>query len=156
MFINFKYKYLYLTIYLTNIFFYNLFIFKKYMVRRTKPKLWKKIKKKVMAEEKGGPAGKWSARKAQLAVKQYKQQGGDYIDNISKKHNDLSVWTDQEWGYYNSYWKKKGGRYLPKKLWKSLTPRQIKITNQNKVKCGDKKKCPYEDFILKKFEKIKE
>ena len=122
------------------------------MVRRTKPQLWNKIKKNIMAGNKGGPAGKWSARKAQLAVKKYKEKGGGYTGKKSKK-NSMKKWTDQKWGYYNNYWKKKGGRYLPKKLWKLLTPLQIKKTNQNKVNCGNKK-CPYEDFILKKFKKI--
>ena len=92
------------------------------MVKRTKPKLWNKIKKQIMAGNKGGPAGKWSARKAQLAVKKYKKKGGGYIGS---KNNSMAKGTNQKWGYYNNYWKKKGGRYLPKKIWKLLTPRQI-------------------------------
>jgi|TARA_R110001599_G_scaffold185782_1_gene380026 hypothetical protein len=44
----------------------------------TKPTMRKKIFNRIMAGSKGGPAGKWSARKAQLLAKLYKAQGGGY------------------------------------------------------------------------------
>lgn len=40
--------------------------------------LRERIKKRVMAGTKGGKAGQWSARKAQLLAKQYKAKGGGY------------------------------------------------------------------------------
>ena len=45
---------------------------------RSDPKLWERIKKKVTAGDKGGEKGEWSARKAQLAVVEYKKAGGGY------------------------------------------------------------------------------
>lgn len=44
----------------------------------TKPTLRKRIFNKIMKGSKGGPAGKWSARKAQLLAKEYKAAGGGY------------------------------------------------------------------------------
>ena len=51
------------------------------MTERTNPKLWEKIKSDIMKGDRGGNAGEWSARKAQLAVLEYKKQGGGYIGN---------------------------------------------------------------------------
>ena len=45
---------------------------------KANPRLWESIKKKVKAGSKGGPKGKWSARKAQLLAKKYKAKGGGY------------------------------------------------------------------------------
>lgn len=44
----------------------------------TKPGMRKRLFKKIMAGSKGGPAGKWSARKAQMLAKEYKAAGGGY------------------------------------------------------------------------------
>jgi len=44
----------------------------------TKPTMRKNLFKKIMAGTKGGRAGQWSARKAQLLAKLYKQNGGGY------------------------------------------------------------------------------
>ena len=46
----------------------------------TKPKLRERLKKRIMAGSKGGKAGQWSARKAQLVAKKYKEAGGGYKD----------------------------------------------------------------------------
>ena len=45
---------------------------------RTHPELWEEVKAEVKEGEKGGKAGEWSARKAQLAVQEYKKRGGGY------------------------------------------------------------------------------
>ena len=50
----------------------------KKKVIRTNPKLWEKVKNEVLKGSKGGKKGQWSARKAQLAVKKYKDKGGKY------------------------------------------------------------------------------
>ena len=42
----------------------------------TEPKLRAKLKDKIQAGNKGGKKGQWSARKAQLLVKQYEKAGG--------------------------------------------------------------------------------
>lgn len=44
----------------------------------TKPTMRKALVAKVKAGTKGGDAGQWSARKAQLVAKEYKAKGGKY------------------------------------------------------------------------------
>ena len=46
----------------------------------TKPALRKRLNKKILAGTKGGRAGQWSARKAQMLAKQYKARGGGYTN----------------------------------------------------------------------------
>ena len=44
----------------------------------TKPTMRKNLFNKIKAGTKGGKAGQWSARKAQMLAKQYKAKGGGY------------------------------------------------------------------------------
>ena len=44
----------------------------------TKPTMRKRLFEKIKAGTKGGKAGQWSARKAQLLAKEYKSKGGGY------------------------------------------------------------------------------
>jgi len=44
----------------------------------TKPSMRKRLFEKIKAGTKGGKAGQWSARKAQLLAKEYKSKGGGY------------------------------------------------------------------------------
>jgi hypothetical protein len=44
----------------------------------TKPTMRKRLFNKIKAGTKGGKAGQWSARKAQMLAKQYKEAGGGY------------------------------------------------------------------------------
>ena len=44
----------------------------------TKPAMRKKLFEQIKAGSKGGKAGQWSARKAQLLAKEYKAKGGGY------------------------------------------------------------------------------
>lgn len=46
----------------------------------TKPSLRKRLFSKIKAGGKGGKPGQWSARKAQMLAKQYKEAGGGYKD----------------------------------------------------------------------------
>ena len=46
----------------------------------TKPALRKRLFEKIKAGTKGGKAGQWSARKAQLLAREYKAAGGGYRD----------------------------------------------------------------------------
>jgi len=46
----------------------------------TKPTMRKALFNKIKAGTKGGDAGEWSARKAQLLASQYKAKGGGYKD----------------------------------------------------------------------------
>lgn len=46
----------------------------------TKPKMRKRMFRRILAGTKGGKAGQWSARKAQLLAARYKKNGGGYRD----------------------------------------------------------------------------
>jgi len=46
----------------------------------TKPSLRKRLFNSIKAGTKGGKAGQWSARKAQLLAARYKKAGGGYRD----------------------------------------------------------------------------
>jgi len=46
----------------------------------TKPSMRKRLFNKIKSGGKGGKPGQWSARKAQMLAKQYKQSGGGYKD----------------------------------------------------------------------------
>lgn len=97
---------------------------------RTNEKLWIKVKNQVQASDKGGNKGQWSARKAQIAVQQYKKLGGKYKYPKDPK-NSLTKWTKEEWGYVG---KPKASRYLPKKARESLTRGEKAATSRAKNK----------------------
>ena len=44
----------------------------------TKPTMRKRLFSKIKSGSKGGRAGQWSARKAQMLAKEYKAKGGGY------------------------------------------------------------------------------
>jgi ribosomal protein L17 len=44
----------------------------------TKPTMRKNLFNKIKAGNKGGSRGQWTARKAQMLAKQYKERGGGY------------------------------------------------------------------------------
>lgn len=44
------------------------------VAKKTKPQLRERVKNKWKASSKGGDAGEWSARKAQLATKEYQKK----------------------------------------------------------------------------------
>lgn len=46
----------------------------------TKPAMRKRLFEKIKAGSKGGKAGQWSARKAQMLAQEYKKAGGGYRD----------------------------------------------------------------------------
>ena len=46
----------------------------------TKPTMRKNLFNKIKAGNKGGSRGQWTARKAQMLAKQYKERGGGYRD----------------------------------------------------------------------------
>ena len=121
---------------------------------KSNPKLWESIKNKIKAGDKGGPNNKWSARKAQLAVAEYKKRGGKYKGSKSKI-NSLTKWSKEKWDYINPKSKKtKKGRYLPEIIRKSLTKKEKQIENRRK---GSKrgKWISYSKSVSKKFKKYK-
>ena len=99
---------------------------------KTDPKLWDKVKQAVTRADKGGKPGQWSARKAQMAVQDYKAEGGGY-KGAKSPDNHLAQWTHEDWGT------KSGGpsgetgeRYLPKKAREALSDRQYARTTKKK------------------------
>jgi hypothetical protein len=81
------------------------------------PALWGRVKRKWLRSEKGGVAGKWNARKAMLAVQEYKMRGGTYIGPPSRD-NSLKKWAREDWGYIDG---DPAGRYLPAAVRSALT-----------------------------------
>jgi hypothetical protein len=101
---------------------------------KTNPKLWDKIVSEVKRGTKGGKSGEWSARKAQLSVKLYKEQGGGYKGKKSPS-NSLIKWTKQDWTTKSGEPSlKTGERYLPKKAIKSLSSKEYSATTTAKRK----------------------
>jgi hypothetical protein len=127
---------------------------KRNTAERSDPALWDRVKKKVIRSPKGGPKGKWSARKAQLAVALYKKSGGKYIGKKSKK-NSLVKWTKEKWGYIDEKRSdEKYGRYLPLRVRQHLTPAEKRTENRRKgTRQG--KHIPYSKSVLKKFRKYR-
>ena len=99
---------------------------------RTDPKLWDKVKAEVTHGDKGGAPDQWSARKAQLAVSEYKKQGGGYKGRKSAD-NHLAQWTHEDWGTKSG---KPSGetheRYLPKAARQKLTDAEYRRTTAKK------------------------
>ena len=110
---------------------------------KTKGAMWKRIVASVKAGSKGGNAGQWSARKAQLATARYKKAGGGYKGKKSSD-NKLSKWSKQKWDYVSKgdekKPKKKRGRYLPESVRKSLTKSEKASTNRKKKAASAKGK----------------
>jgi len=125
------------------------------VAKKTKPKLWKRIVSSVKAGSKGGRAGQWSARKAQIATARYKKAGGGYRGKKSSS-NKLSKWSKQKWGYVSKGDEKKPrakrGRYLPEKVRKNMSPAEKAATNRRKrvaSKAG-KQKAKYSKSVARK------
>lgn len=100
------------------------------------PELREKLKEQIMAGDKGGAPGQWSARKAQLLAHEYRKAGGSYVgDKPTETQQHLQEWTKQDWQTSDGKpAEREDGttRYLPKKAWVELTPAQRKATNAKK------------------------
>ena len=99
--------------------------------------LRERIKKRVMAGTKGGKAGQWSARKAQLVAQEYEKAGGGYTGSKTKAQKSLSKWTGEEWGTKSGKPstqgpKATGERYLPKAAREALSPQEYAATTRAK------------------------
>jgi len=105
--------------------------------KKTNPAKWKRIVAAVKAGTKGGRAGQWSARKAQIATARYKKSGGGY-KGAKKASNSLSKWSKQKWRTSDGSKSEGKKRYLPDAAWKALSPSEKKATNRAKAK-GNKK-----------------
>jgi hypothetical protein len=100
--------------------------------RKTDPKLWRRVKAKVTRGSKGGRPGQWSARKAQLAVHDYKEAGGGY-EGARSRTNHLTQWTEESWGTKSGRRSRDTGeRYLPKKARRALSDADYARTTRKK------------------------
>ena len=99
---------------------------------KTDPKLWDKVKEEVTEGDKGGKPGQWSARKAQLAVGEYKKEGGGYKGEKAAD-NHLDQWTKEDWGTKSGKKSgKTGERYLPKDAREHLSKDEYARTTAKK------------------------
>ena len=101
---------------------------KRGVSQKTHPHLWEKAKK--MACEKSGLCDH-SARKMQLATHYYKKMGGKYV-GPKKTNNSLIKWGREKWRTETGKESEGRRRYLPDKVWKSLTADQRRRTNNAK------------------------
>ncbi|RKG64078.1 hypothetical protein D7V80_28245 [Corallococcus sp. CA054B] len=104
--------------------------------RYTNPALRERLKKRIMKSDKGGRAGQWSARKAQLLAAEYKKAGGGYRGSRGTSQRHLTSWTKEKWGTQDGGTRARHGRttarYLPEKAWAHLSPAQKKATERRK------------------------
>ena len=109
----------------------------------TDPELRLRLKDEVVAGDKGGKPGQWSARKAQLLQHEYEKAGGGYLGEKDATQEHLSQWTAEEWQTSDGSPRartdgpeEKGGaskRYLPKQAWEQLSESETEATNAAKA-----------------------
>jgi len=102
-----------------------------------KPALRNRLKNQIMAGTKGGKAGQWSARKAQLLTQAYEKAGGGYTGPKTSSQKSLTKWTSEKWrtksGKPSTQGKSATGeRYLPSKAIKSLSAAEYAATSRKK------------------------
>lgn len=101
----------------------------------TDPALRDRLKDEVLAGDKGGRPGQWSARKAQLLAHAYEAAGGGYKGDKSPEQRHLDQWTREEWTTADGKPAIRGkttARYLPKEAWEELTPAERRSTDKKK------------------------
>ena len=102
--------------------------------KRTDPGLWEKVKEEVTQGSKGGKKGQWSARKAQMAVREYKKAGGGY-EGETADGNSLERWQEEDWGTKSGKPSgETGERYLPKGAREELSDEEYARTSAKKRK----------------------
>ena len=102
----------------------------------TNPDLREKLKAEIIAGDKGGRAGQWSARKAQLLAHEYEAQGGGYKHPRNATQQSLKKWGEEDWHTKDGKPAIEGDkthRYLPDAAWQDLSPEERKATDQKKV-----------------------
>lgn len=129
--------------------------------KKTDPELWEKVKDEFLEGDRGGDAGEWSARKAQLAVQEYKRRGGGYDDDgPDQEDTDLNQWTNEDWGTKSGEESADTGeRYLPRKVRMLLTEDEYRRSTQQKRADsvdGDQQFSDQPDDVRRKVSKIRE
>ena len=90
------------------------------------------MKDEITAGAKGGRKGQWSARKAQMAVAEYKKRGGGYKGG-KDADNSLHQWSEEDWGTKSGATSEESGeRYLPKKARAALSDKEYARTSAKK------------------------
>ncbi len=105
--------------------------------RYSDPELRDKIKKQVTEGDKGGKAGQWSARKAQMVASEYEHQGGGYKQAPDKAQESLQQWGEEKWRTADGEKAEREGgttRYLPDEAWNKLSKEEQEATNRKKQK----------------------
>lgn len=101
---------------------------------RTDPQLWERVKRDITESDKGGRPGQWSARKAQMAVQEYKRRGGGYAESgPAQEETDLHDWTAEAWGTKSGAESLESGeRYLPRRVRMLLTEEEYRRSTARK------------------------
>ncbi|MFI7078895.1 DUF5872 domain-containing protein [Micromonospora sp. NPDC049903] len=106
------------------------------MARYTKPELREQIKAEIMASDRGGRPGQWSARKSQLLTKEYERRGGGFLGPKDSRQRSLERWGAEKWQTSTGSTRARKGdetaRYLPKKAWEKLSDEQKRDTDTKK------------------------
>lgn len=106
----------------------------------TDPTLRERLKDQIKGGDRGGRKGQWSAREAQLLVREYEKAGGGYTGGKDASAKHLEQWGAQEWktndGRADARGKEGTSRYLPDVAWKLLTKAEREQTDTRKNK-GD-------------------
>lgn len=107
------------------------------------PELRLRLKDEVVAGDKGGQPGQWSARKAQLLAARYEKEGGGYRGERDETQQHLVTWTEEEWQTSDGSAEARIGdepedggaskRYLPKAAWDELSEREKRETDARKA-----------------------
>lgn len=107
--------------------------------KKTDPELWETVKQDITDADKGGEPGQWSARKAQMAVQEYKSRGGGYEDDgPDQDDTDLHQWTQEDWGTKSGgHSGDTGERYLPAKVRMILTEDEYARSTEKKQDGSD-------------------
>ena len=110
----------------------------------TDPRLRLRLKDEVVAGDRGGKPGQWSARKAQLLKAEYERAGGGYLGAKDAGQQHLSEWTREEWQTADGSARartdaedERGGasrRYLPKEAWEHLSEDERRATDEQKAR----------------------
>jgi hypothetical protein len=99
--------------------------------------LRERLKTRIMAGDKGGKPGQWSARKAQMLAAEYEKAGGKYTGSKKESQKSLSKWTKEEWGTKSGKPSTQGPeatgeRYLPKAAREKLSAAEYEETSRKK------------------------
>lgn len=102
----------------------------------TDPELRERLKDEIMAGDRGGDKGEWSARKAQLLTREYEKAGGGYTsEKRTESQQHLSEWTEEDWTTSDALPADRPDgktRYLPREAWAELSPEERREANETK------------------------